>query len=439
MLIYNTPSIKDHNNFPNISIKGMCNYSVKYDSGFTLPKPSDWIFTRKQNLTIDNLIDETNSACIIIYKDGKILYERYGTGYDSTDQLTVFSASKPILSFLLQKAIEEGFIKGEDQHVSDFLPFMRKIGGEELKIGHLLNMTSGLNHDEYGRIFQTLITYYHTDLDKVIRKSNFEYLPGKVFVYKSIDYQILGRCLEIATHKSIEVYLKDKLWGDIGKYDLVLTRDSKKGNERMFGGIAMVPMDFVAFGSMFLKDGLSKYSLDDAYIDRIQKRVVDAPWWGYKNGWWRDAYSLTNVELDNDFFASGFGGQCMVVNPKLNTMALRLGTNKGGVVWHTSLSKLIYLINDKATRERKYITEGIYTAANNKSRVFDIRKIKENMWRLRVYENGRKIRAVKLNIYDDTTVYNSMELDKIYIGSNEKVYYDNGKTIIEELVILERN
>lgn len=435
LIINNAPSIKDHKKFPTITISGENNYSIKYNSKFSLPEPSDWVFGENQNLTIDNFIDRTNSACIIIYKDGEILYETYGSNYSSTQHLTIFSASKPIVSFLVQKAIEDGFFKSENQHVSDFLPFISKIGGKELEISHLLNMTSGLNHDEYGKIFQTLITYYNTNLDKIIKKSKFDYLPGERFVYKSIDYQILGRCIEIATNESIEIYLKDKLWKDIGKYDLILTRESKEGNERMFGGMAFVPMDFVIFGSIFLKNSTRKSTLDNNYIDRLQQRELNAPWWGYKNGWWRDTYNVANIGSNDDFFASGFGAQCMVVNPKLNTLILRLGANKGGVIWHTSLSKLIYLINDKAIRGKKYIAEGIYTSANNKSRVFDICK-KENIWRLRIYESGRKVRTVKLKIYDDTTVFNSIKLDKIYINSDGKVYYDDGKMTIEELVIL---
>lgn len=435
LLLYNSPSIKDHKHFPTITLKGESKYSIQYTPDFSLPAPSDWIFAKKQNLTVDNFIDQTNSACIIIYKDGKILFERYGSNYSSTDHLTVFSASKPILSFLVQKAIEDGFIKSENQSVSDFLPFMKKMGGEQLELSHLLNMTSGLNHDEYGKIPQTLITYYNTNLDKLIKKSRFVYPPGERFVYKSIDYQILGRCVEIATNQSIELYLKNKLWNDIGRYDLILTRDSREGNERMFGGIAFVPMDFVIFGSMFLKKSTRKSTLDDNYISNIQNRDLDVPWWGYKNGWWRDTYNLTSIKSNDDFFSSGFGGQCMVVNPVLNTLILRLGTNKGGVIWHTSLSKLIYLINGKATREKKYIAEGIYTSVNNKSRVFDIRK-KEKGWRLRIYENDRKVKTVTLNIYDDTTLFSGIKLDKIYIDRNGKVYYDDGKTTNEELVLL---
>jgi CubicO group peptidase (beta-lactamase class C family) len=434
LIVYNRPSIDDHKNFPSIKISGENNYSIPYRSDFILPDPSRWIFSKDKNLTIDNFIDKTNSACLIIYKDGKILYERYGSGYAPTGHLTVFSASKPILSFLVQAAINDGLIKNENQHVSDFLPFMKKMGGEALTIGHLLNMTSGLNHDEYGSIFQTLITYYHTNLDKVIKRSKFRYPPGERFVYKSLDYQILGRCIEVATNKSIEVYLKEKLWKDIGKHDLILTRDSREGNERMFGGIAMVPMDFVVFGSMFLKNNTQQTTLDGEYISNIQNRKLDVPWWGYKNGWWRDAYNIADVKSDDDFFASGFGGQCMVVNPKLNTLILRLGNDKGGVIWHTSLSKLIYMINSKTVREKNYLAEGLYTSANNKSREFDIRK-KENVWRLRIYENKKKIRTVKLNIYDDTTIFNSIKLDKIYISSDGRIYYDDGKTTIEELVM----
>jgi CubicO group peptidase (beta-lactamase class C family) len=435
LIIYNVPSINDHKKFPNITIPGENNYPIEYSSGFSLPQPANWIFGKKQNLTVDNFIDQTNSACILIYKDGKILYERYGTNYSATKHLTVFSASKPVLSFLVQKAIEDGFIQSENQLVSDFFPLIKQIGGEKLLIRHLLNMTSGLNHDEYGNILQSLITYYHTNLDKVISKCKFDYPPGERFVYKSIDYQILGRCVEMATNKSIEVYLKEKLWNDIGKYNLILTRDSRKGNERMFGGIAFVPRDFIMFGSMFLKNSSQKSTLDNQYISEIQKRQFNEPWWGYTNGWWRDTYNVNDVEVNNDFFASGYGGQCMVVNPELNTLILRLGENKGGVIWHTSLSKLIYLINDRTTRIKKYVPDGIYTSLNNHFRVFHISK-NGNEWKLIIYENERKVRTVKLKIYDDTTIFNSIKLDKIYINTNEKVYYDDGKKNIEELVII---
>ena len=72
--------------------------------------------------------------------------------------------------------------------MSDFLPSFKTLKKRGIKIIHLLDMTSGLNHNDYCKLFQTLKTYYHSDLNKLVDNSTLVANPGTEFTYKSIDY-----------------------------------------------------------------------------------------------------------------------------------------------------------------------------------------------------------------------------------------------------------
>lgn len=445
IVFHNVPSINDHKIFPSTTIKGEGNNpstDFKTSNVFKVPEPEKWILGKDvEEANLETFLRESNTVAFIILRNDTILFEKYTEGYSREKEIMAFSATKILIASLLEIAIREGRIKGLDQKVSDFIPAFKKTNGDSLRLIHLRDMTSGINHSEYGNLFQTLVTYYHPNLDKRMKNVKFETSPGQKFVYKSIDYQILGRCIEIGTGMSIEEYLKIKIWDKINAKTLIATKDSKNGNERMFGGMALLPIDLIKFGTVFVNEGFyeNKRIVSDEWVKNVLHRDNSKPWWAYRSGWWRDSYLHESFEKDTDFFASGFGGQCMLVNPKHKTVILRLGKNKGGVIWHTSLSKLAYLINDAELSPsllNKDIS-GKYLSSLDSERTLEVvvKKAGEK-WLLKEFYKGKLHRKIKLTAYCDKSLFNATQLIRIIFSENEEgringLFYDDGVTTVK--------
>lgn len=88
----------------------------------------------------------SNIACIIVKKDGSLVYEKYFDGYTKEDVLHIASVTKSIISILIGIAIDKGYIKNIDQKVLEFFPDYTIRRGEKtiqnITIQNMLTMTA---------------------------------------------------------------------------------------------------------------------------------------------------------------------------------------------------------------------------------------------------------------------------------------------------------
>ena len=89
-----------------------------------------------------------NVAGLLVIKHGRIVLERYGLGETAHDRWTSFSVGKSVTSTLIGAAIKDGYIKGLDAQVTDYLPGLKGSAYEGVTIRHLLTMTSGAKWNE---------------------------------------------------------------------------------------------------------------------------------------------------------------------------------------------------------------------------------------------------------------------------------------------------
>ncbi|HNY55193.1 MAG TPA: serine hydrolase, partial [Chitinophagales bacterium] len=213
---------------------------------------------------------------------------------------------------------------------------------QQLTLRHLTQMESGLNYDEYGKIFQTLQYYYNKNLTRSIYGAKFDSLPGKQFKYKSIDTQILGECIKKSLgNKKILDYFYDRLWNKLGMQDTAYwALDSRiTRNPKYYGGLNMSARDLAKFGTMILHDGkfMKKQLLPKNWFnycdDTLHRCKEDDK---YCMGWY---YSIDDENSDV-YYAAGFNGQIMLINETKNVIIIRLGKDRGGVDWYPIMKKL---------------------------------------------------------------------------------------------------
>jgi CubicO group peptidase (beta-lactamase class C family) len=86
-------------------------------------------------------------AYVVIHKD-TIIAEKYYKGYSSNSSSNSFSMAKTLVSMMMGKALELGYINSLDDKVVDYIPELKGEFAGDVRIIDLATMTSGLDWDE---------------------------------------------------------------------------------------------------------------------------------------------------------------------------------------------------------------------------------------------------------------------------------------------------
>lgn len=353
---YKIPDIVDVYRLPyNLIKKSSHPYQFPRKEVESIPDPSVWavenigFFPRKQPVvkhwdSPEDFLERSNTTALVVIKDDTIRYEKYFNGFDEDIQSTVFSVSKSFASALTGIAIAEGKIKSVDQPISDFIPQFKNGMKSEIKIDHLLQMTSGLDFYDYSTLYKLMELYYADDQSILLEKIDMKYEPGTVFKYKSYATYLLGICIEQATGVPYSEYLNEKLWEPLGmEYSGYFTIDKQKG-QKAYGGIGACARDLAKFGALYANKGKwrDQQILPEWWVERSSLRdTSNGGAWRYSNCFWLDTYPQEKaMTTKTDFFAGGYRGQAIYVNPELNMVIVRQGKSERGLRWGKTLSKL---------------------------------------------------------------------------------------------------
>ena len=375
-IIYNVPNVTDYKIFKTETIdksSSPCQIPRSATTS-TLPDEFLWAISNDDDKVYnykspeDFLISQGTLSFIVI-KNDTIVYEKYFNGFEPDSLRTIFSVSKAFTSSLVGIAINEGYIKSVDQLVSDFIPSFKSNGKEKMTINNLLQMTSGLSENDYGDILRLGLFYYAKDQNKRALKTKLRHEPGTEFQYSSITTQLLGICLEKAIGKSFETYFKEKIWEPMGMEYNALSSKDDKGFHKYFGGISANPKDLAKFGLLYLNNGNwnGKQIVPEDWVKATAKRdTIQGKSTSYTNCFWLDTYPLENVFNKSDFFAGGYGGQIVYVNPENNTVIIRTGTTEVDVHWGRSFSKLSHFPLNKVQDSQELYNSKLIGTYKNK-------------------------------------------------------------------------
>lgn len=361
-VIFNKPSIKDGKIFPKDTIqKPDSAFHFKKGKNATLPPPSKWISEWQSGsyASLEDFLKKSKTVAFLVIQNDSILYEHYTNGGNEAHPFVVFSITKAFVTALAGIAIEEGDLNLNDAVADYYPPYTDKGVCANIQIQHLLQMNSGLNHDDYHTFGKLAHIYYTNKMDRVFKNATLSHTPGKHFAYKSIDTQLLGWCLEEATGMRVAEYLQAKLWQPLGmEYDAYFTLDRKNGLARTFGGMMICSRDIAKLGKLYLQNGKWKGEqiVPQQWVEQCRTRPLDGSnWWGYNTGWWLDTYTDRNVGDLKDAYAAGFGGQYLYINPEANLLIVRQGHSKASIKWENIFGRLANELQAPlATQEAEY-------------------------------------------------------------------------------------
>jgi len=254
-------------------------------------------------------------AGLLVIKNGKIVLERYGLGETAQDRWTSFSVGKSVTSTLIGAAIKDGYIKGVDSQVTEYLPALEGSAYQGVTIRQLLTMTSGAKWNEDYSDPKSDVNQFalaepeaggENPIVAYMAKLPREAPPGVKWVYKTGESDLIGVLLARATHKHPADYLSEKIWSQFGmERDAVWMLD-RAGEE--LGGccISMTLRDYGRFGLFFMRGGKigGASILPDDWIAEATRQQAH----GYGYQWW--------VHDNGTYEAIGIFGQAIFIDPK---------------------------------------------------------------------------------------------------------------------------
>lgn len=317
---YTTAFLEDYTHFPNREIK----------KGIAQP----WNVTKDYNTipatpVLEKTHIELQTVAFLIIKNDSIFHESYFDGYTKDSKSNSFSMAKSVVTMALGKAIMEGKIKSLEQKVTDFYPDLKGEFANEVTVGDLSSMASGLNWDEkyYNPFSIVTRAYFDDNLKKVILGLEINEKPGQSFKYLSGATQLLAMCIEKATGEYLSDYVSINFWQPMGAENEALWQldHAPDGIEKAYCCIASNARDFARLGKLYLNNGNwnGKQLLDSTFVQKsITPRFSNSPQYGY--GFWM--HTINNKKL---FYLRGHLGQFVIVVPEDNLIIVRLGHLKG--------------------------------------------------------------------------------------------------------------
>lgn len=293
------------------------------------------------------MLESRGTTSLIVVHGDIVVYEKYLNGYGRDSVETSFSSVKSLDSLMIGMAIEDGFIKSEEQSVADFIPEFKGTDYEKVTIKNLLMMRSNIKYEEGNAWFgDDAKTYYVPDLrDLALNHMSIDKDYKGQFHYNNYHPLLLGIILERSTGMHVADYFQKKIWDKAGaESEASWSLDSEKsGFEKMESGLNFKSIDYAKIGSMLLHRGKwnGQTVIGTQWLDRslvapepLAQSDIDSPFLkgksvGYQYMW----YSIDNAKGGKDFFSAGKYGQYIYVSPENDTVVVRTGLSEGGLDW----------------------------------------------------------------------------------------------------------
>ena len=268
-------------------------------------------------ITVNEYFARQSVAGLLVIKDGKILYERYGLGNTEDSKWISFSVAKSVVSMLIGAAIQDGYIKSVHEKVTNYLPNLKGSPYNRSSIANLLQMASGVQwNEDYADPQSDVATasWKDDDLYKFLQNKTLNANPGERFNYNTAETNLAGILLRSAIGNNLSTYLSEKIWQPFGmESDASWNLTEDGGGE--FGGccINATLRDYGRIGLFALADGRLADGTNVLPPGWMKKSTAQSRGYsGYGYFWW--------LMEKNSFRAAGIFGQGIYISRKENVV-----------------------------------------------------------------------------------------------------------------------
>ncbi|MDA7747850.1 beta-lactamase family protein, partial [Gammaproteobacteria bacterium] len=270
-----------------------------------------------ENSILDAWFDRSQTQALIVQRQGKIIYERYEADAKQGLGVNGMSMAKSVIAILIGIAIDDGLIHSETDLINLYLPELDLEQYKPIEIRDLLRHSSGIQSNSA----DMRNTLNNKLLDLSIRELSFG--GDRAFSYDNINYHLLMLILQRLYQKPINEIIEAKVWQPLRLDDASIV--SSAGYCCLFA----TAQSWLGIGNLFLNPNNTIVSkswlvkmVQDASVPK--SFYVQATGKSVGNSYGYHIYSGLN-NLPEIFWIEGLGLQVIMINPKTQTIVVRLG------------------------------------------------------------------------------------------------------------------
>lgn len=297
--------------------------------------PQSFEFEGQSYVTAD-LLQATATKALLVIRDGVITYEDYSDDFGQDQLINAMSIGKTMVGMAIGNLIADGTIR-EQEPITTYLPQYEFVEGlDQVTIKHLLDMQSCIGIDEdypsgpAGWGYPVAQMFATTDIDFVLR-NNLKVVcePGsEEYEYRSVNTQLLGMVVTQVSGMSLSNYFGAKVWERVGaSNDASWSVDREGGWEKSFCCFNVSARDLALVGGVFLNDGRVAFGPGTGQVvlsqDWHARMTTPAKVWFGGFGSERFGANMWH-RPDGSYLTQGYRGQFMLMNPKTNTIVIKL-------------------------------------------------------------------------------------------------------------------
>jgi len=285
-------------------------------------------------------------AVIVVY-DGRLIAERYASGFDKDMPLLGWSMSKTVTNALVGILVRQNRL---DVMQPAPVPEWNNAdhARQKITLDQLLRMSSGLKFGEvYLPLYDaTYMLYGSYDFAAYAADRPLEAVPDTKWYYSSGTANIVARIVRQTIEKEYDYYYRfiyEELFDKIGMFSALLEPDSS-GTFVGSSYTLATPRDWARFGLLYLQDGVwqGERIFPEGWVQYTTTPTPAAPRGEYGAHIWLNAGAAADPNdrrwpaAPRDAFAAlGFQEQKVIVIPSKKLVLVRFGATSDRKAWNT--------------------------------------------------------------------------------------------------------
>lgn len=278
---------------------------------------------------------------VILSRGDKIFFEKYYPPFTAEMPHRMYSVTKSFVSIAIGFLIQDGKLSLDDRVVDFFkddVPEDIAPHVKEQTVRDMLMMSTGFPNSRgnwfSARCDDRVRYYFKSASGELNPKRDLCKIPGTLFEYDSNGSFILGALVERISGKSLDAFLRERLFDKIGVSDSLHMLKCPGGHSWGDSALICTPLDLLKTARFTLNLGewegeqiLSRRYLEEAtsrLIDTSGSGLVSLDAFGYGYQIWRT--------WEDSFFFNGMGCQFAVCVPHKDMILIYNGDNQGNPI-----------------------------------------------------------------------------------------------------------
>lgn len=293
---------------------------------------------RLANVLQDQALLGASYRAVVVVKDGRILGEAYGDGFNAQTPLLGWSMAKTVNGVLAAMVAADQSV---DLDSDRLFPEWRDDGRSTIRLSDLLAMESGLDFNEdYGDVTDvTRMLYLQSDMAAYVRSLPARTARGTQFNYSSGESVLIASwwMSRLSDPDAALAFPRKALFGPIGMRSAVMEADARGtlvGSSYLYA----TARDWARFGLLLAQDGLwqGREIVPANFMSRMMKKTpVSGNAYGGAQAWRQGPGDTPDAGFGIDaevLWMLGHDGQSVAVIPSENLVVVRMGLtpSRGG-------------------------------------------------------------------------------------------------------------